>query len=749
MVLSEPFKQERSCPLTGTIHREMKTMSMRPSFFALVVCIGVAITWAGSAQAETPTKPFPPSQVNPRLQTVLQELAQKAQAHPMAVQAFAKGKNIPVSDNLVTVIVEQVSGHVSAISQAAVVALGGQIEASSESLMRVRVPVAKLEALADQVAGVAYIRLPYRPRALTVTSQGVALTGASAFHTAGYEGQGVKIAVIDMGFNGLTASENAGELPNVVYTHDYTSDGDVEIGINHGTAVAEIVSDMAPQASLYLLKISDEVDLQNATSYCIANGIRIISHSLGWYDTNYYDGTGAVADAANNARDNGILWVNAAGNEAENGHWQGAFVDSDSDGYLNFGPGVNEDTIYATEGDTVRIYMTWDDWPTSDQDYDLYLCDSSGTAVASSDDYQGGSQAPVEEITYDVPATGNYQIKIYDFSAPELPNIEFFAFTGSGASLDLQYGMPQSSIVAPANSAKVVAVGAIYQGNWATGPQETYSSQGPSNTSKYAASIVKPDICGPDGVSNYTWGSFYGTSAATPHIAGAAALLLCQDPTMTVDELQAELEATAIDMGVAGKDNVYGSGRLNLVLSAGTSAVFRVEKIGNVYADGSYYGSGFYSGAADVAEWVPVSEPVEPGDLLELDPANPGQYRKARGPCSTLIAGVVSTDPGLVLGSEDLSSGKRLSTRDSGLSTDDSGLSADGSAPLALVGIVPVKVTDEGGPIYPGDLLVSSSTPGYAKRWNGPGPCPSGSLVGKALGTLTEGTGIISVLLAH
>jgi hypothetical protein len=64
---------------------------------------------------------------------------------------------------------------------------------------------------------------------------------------------------------------------------------------------------------------------------------------------------------------------------------------------------------------------------------------------------------------------------------------------------------------------------------------------------------------------------------------------------------------------------------------------------------------------------------------------------------------------------------------------------------LALVGIVPVKVTDEGGPIRPGDLLVSSSIPVYAMRWDGVG---SPALIGKALEPMTDETGAILVLLS-
>jgi len=164
-----------------------------------------------------------------------------------------------------------------------------------------------------------------------------------------------------------------------------------------------------------------------------------------------------------------------------------------------------------------------------------------------------------------------------------------------------------------------------------------------------------------------------------------------------------------------------------------TSAVFRVEReTGNVFSDGPFYGMGFLAGSADVAEWVQVWKAVEPGDVLELDPDNPGHYRKSRGPCSDLVAGVVSTKPGFVLGSFS-------STEDSGLSTPDRAL-------LALVGIVPVKVTDEGGPVQPGDLLVTSSTPGCAMRWD-PESGEHCNFIGKALEPLESGKGVIQVLL--
>jgi len=161
--------------------------------------------------------------------------------------------------------------------------------------------------------------------------------------------------------------------------------------------------------------------------------------------------------------------------------------------------------------------------------------------------------------------------------------------------------------------------------------------------------------------------------------------------------------------------------------ASGTAAVFRVTSDGTVLSDATVHAGTFATGSADVAEWIPVSESVEPGDVVELDPFNPGSYRLCREPHSARVAGVIATEPGMVLGEFEAGGARR--------------------ACLALIGIVPVKVTDEGGPILPGDLLVTSSTPGYAMRWSGEGPC---ALVGKALEPMTGSEGVILVLLtAH
>ena len=159
--------------------------------------------------------------------------------------------------------------------------------------------------------------------------------------------------------------------------------------------------------------------------------------------------------------------------------------------------------------------------------------------------------------------------------------------------------------------------------------------------------------------------------------------------------------------------------------SVGTPGlVFRVERsTGDVFADGS-----FIPGGADLAERIQVSEPVEPGDVVELDPNRPEHYRKARG-SSQLVAGVITTDPGFTLGN----------------SPDEK--QSDIRPMLALMGRVPVKATAENGPIRPGDLLTISSKPGYAMRCAEIMECV---IIGKALAALPMGEGMVLVLvMAH
>lgn len=156
-------------------------------------------------------------------------------------------------------------------------------------------------------------------------------------------------------------------------------------------------------------------------------------------------------------------------------------------------------------------------------------------------------------------------------------------------------------------------------------------------------------------------------------------------------------------------------------------SVFRVDGTGRVFADG-----GFQPNGADFAESMAVAGDrtnYEPGDLLVIDATANRHVALSQQPYSTLVAGIYSSKPGL-LGT----------TRGVDAST------PRNEIPLAVVGIVPCKVTAENGPIQIGDLLVTSSTPGYAMRGTDRYKLV-GAVVGKALEPFTGGKGMIEVLV--
>ena len=114
-----------------------------------------------------------------------------------------------------------------------------------------------------------------------------------------------------------------------------------------------------------------------------------------------------------------------------------------------------------------------------------------------------------------------------------------------------------------------------------------------------------------------------------------------------------------------------------------------------------------------------------------------GCVEKCHAASDTRVAGVYSTRPGL-LGAEKGNGETRVDAKD---------------IPVAIVGIVPTKVSAENGPIEPGDLLVTSSTPGHAMKArpaivDGVSVYPTGAILGKALEPLEGPRGVIRVLIS-
>ena len=132
----------------------------------------------------------------------------------------------------------------------------------------------------------------------------------------------------------------------------------------------------------------------------------------------------------------------------------------------------------------------------------------------------------------------------------------------------------------------------------------------------------------------------------------------------------------------------------------------------------------------DYAESVDVTGDrthYEPGDVLVIDANTPGKFLKSAAPYSTSVSGIYSTKPGTL--------GRRQTTAQS-----------PDEVPMAVVGIVPAKVSAENGAIHPGDLLVSSSKIGYAMKGTDRSLL-TGAVIGKAMGNLDSGTGVIEVLV--
>ena len=427
-------------------------------------------------------------------------------------------------------------------------------------LHEVSIPANKVTALLNALPSNVLVRLPYPHQAVAVTGQGVAVTGAADMQALGKDGTGIKIGVIDLGFGSLSSSQASGDLPptgpNLTIT-DYTGTGTG--GTSHGTNVAEIVHDMAPGASLYLAKISTEVQMNQALSDMAAAGVKVINHSVAWYAAAFYDGTGPICDIANSADTQGAQWINAMGNSRLQ-HYLGTFTDSDADLRHEFATGQNYNTINLTSGSAVSLILNWNAYPTTTIDYDLYLYngnpDSGGVVVASSLNRQSGKGPsyypyPYETIDYTPTSTGTYYIVVKKANSSQ-PSKALTLFS-TGPNLVTQ--TTASSMLQPADCAKVIGVGAV---NLSDGP-ESFSSEGPTTDGR-----AKPEIAAPDGVKTSLSSAFYGTSAASPHATGAAALLLANNPTLTPAQLRAALSAAVKDVNTAGFDYRTGSGRISL-----------------------------------------------------------------------------------------------------------------------------------------------------------------------------------------
>lgn len=300
---------------------------------------------------------------HPKIEGNLKRLHDQHKQAPSAARKEAQKKDIPVDaqDKVIVFIMAEPGKTADSIDKDALEFYGVEIIKSAGGVMKAKVPIDLIQEIAENVRGVSYIQLPDRPQSQYYKSEGVALTGAAAFQTAGYTGSGVKVAVMDS-FAGLFSAVQQGELPATLTAVNCTGPSCVVVpspynnmgAEPHGTAVAEIIHDMAPGAQLYLIRTDDPQDLITAKDFCIAQGIRIINFSVGLSNTNFYDGKcwsyyQNPVCTVNDAYNHGILWVNSAGNYA-NKHYSAVYTDQNNSGLHDQGI-----IIIAYAGETIKI----------------------------------------------------------------------------------------------------------------------------------------------------------------------------------------------------------------------------------------------------------------------------------------------------------------------------------------------------------------------------------------------------------
>jgi hypothetical protein len=368
---------------------------------------------------------------------------------------------------------------------------GGTIEASSDELVKVKVPAQGLRGLSNH-ASVLRMRTPFTPNQ-KLTSQGVDTIHAPDYRNRkGVDGTGVAVGILDTGFKGVSDLLGS-ELPADTLATDFVLQRLSQFEEVHGTACAEIIHDVAPGATLVLAGFEDEVTWGAAVDELVNSGVDIISHSVGFDNIYSPDGNHFFARKVDEAASRGVLFVTAGGNEADK-YFQGPWRDDNGNGYLDV-PGGEVLPVAIDGGATV--VLRWDDpFGGSSHDYDLLvvteaflapdLSSTNPNIVAASAELQSGSQDPVERVDFEYSGLALILV-LHDANSSLNPGQRFWVWSSVG--IDPSQGTGIGTLTLPADARGGVAVAAI---GWDTRTLEGFSSRGPT-----ADGRVKPDVAGP------------------------------------------------------------------------------------------------------------------------------------------------------------------------------------------------------------------------------------------------------------
>ena len=447
-------------------------------------------------------------------------------------------------------------------------------------------------------------------RGSAISEGDTALGAASARERFGVDGSGVRVAIISDGVRGLEAAQEHGDAPALSEARAFGS-ASLERG-SEGTAMIELVHDLAPGAELSFGAVATDLDMIAAVNY-FAQRVDVIVDDIGFLYPDDQQSDVSRNTSAALAEPGWPLraYITAAGNWART-HWAGRFA-SGSDGAAfglpnpgplhEWSPGEAINHFHLDRGARVVISLHWNEpWQRAEHDFDLYLLNERGVIVASSTGRQAVEALnPEEIISYTNWGAGTrFGLVVQNWrGAAAALELEVFALrrSGNAAMEALEFATDASSLLAQADAGGgVITVAAIAHDQAGLDRTAQYSSRGPTNNG-----AVKPDIAAVDGVriSGVTeFGSrFFGTSAAAPHIAAVAALLLEAQPALLAADggtpllerrlLRELLLGTAIDIGPAGLDLRSGAGRLDAeaALQAAQRRVARVTSSADSGAD--------------------------------------------------------------------------------------------------------------------------------------------------------------------
>jgi Ca2+-binding RTX toxin-like protein len=243
------------------------------------------------------------------------------------------------------------------------------------------------------------------------------------------------------------------------------------------------------------------------------------------------------------AIDEGVVWVTAAGNYARR-HWgSGLPVDREDDRWIDIAPNVRIDGFTVAPGADFDLHASW----LGDADLDLCLFEPpADEPIACADGVQDSGDRMVEVLRWrnpdPVPRRFGFGVRLQRGVADR---VDVF---GKNIS-DLQYGAASGSVLVPGDVADAITVGAVPW--WDPSSLTTASGRGPT-----ADGRSKPDLVAPSGITT-SLGVFGGTSAATPHVAGIAALLFDAYPATPSQAMADLLRSRAEPLGAS---NMFGAG---------------------------------------------------------------------------------------------------------------------------------------------------------------------------------------------